>query len=108
MRYLGFVISLLLLAVPAGADELKYIIDHGTVGVIASGSDKARLVIQPSGQCRKVAYSVIADGVLASQGVFDLGEPRSMPLDYTVVTLSCSEKGVKAEVDQVKKSGSLF
>ena len=99
---------LMLLATPVQAKSLTYSIDHGTVGVISSGSEKARLVIQPSSQCARVAYSVIADGVMAAQGTFDLSKPRSMPLDYTVVTLSCSEEGVTAEVNQVAKSGSMF
>jgi len=99
--------ALMLLSSPAQAKSLTYIIDHGTVGVISSGSGKARLVVQPDRQCSKVAYSVIADGVMAAQGSFDLSKPRSMPLDYTVVTLSCSEGGVTAEVNQVK-TDSLF
>jgi len=31
-----------------------------------------------------------------------------MPLDYTMVTLSCGDGGITAEVNQVAKSDSLF
>jgi len=109
LRYIVFIsAALTLFAAPAQAKSLTYSIDHGTVGVISSGSAKARLVLQPAGQCAKVAYSVIADGVLAAQGTFDLSKARSMPLDYTMVTLSCGDGGITAEVNQVAKSDSLF
>lgn len=107
-RYIpAMILSLLLFSATADAKALTYTIDPGTVGVISSGSGKVRLVIQPGRNCREVPYSVVADGVLASKGEFNLTSPLSMPLDYTVVKLSCSDKGVAAEVSQPKKD-SLF
>lgn len=96
--------SLTLFASLADAKSLTYTIDHGTVGVITSGTEKARLVIQASGNCKAIPYSVVTDGVLAISGTFDLSKPVSMPIDYTGVTLSCSDKAVNAEVEQVGKS----
>lgn len=89
----------------AGGKQLAYSIDHGTVGVIASGTGKARLVVQANGNCRAIPYSVVTDGVLAISGSFDLSKSRSMPLDYTNVTLSCNESGVQVQVEQAEKSG---
>jgi hypothetical protein len=100
--------SLTLFAAVADAKSLTYTIDHGTVGVITSGTEKARLVIQANGNCKAIPYSVVTDGVLAISGTFDLSKTLSMPLDYTGVTLSCSDKAVTAEAEQVAKSGSLF
>ncbi|MDT8375120.1 MAG: hypothetical protein RQ867_00115 [Mariprofundaceae bacterium] len=98
--------SLMLFSASAhAAKTLTYTIDHGTVGVITSGTEKVRLVIQASGNCRTIPYSVVADGVLAISGTFDLSKALSMPLDYTGVTLSCSDKAVTAEVEQAAKSG---
>ncbi|HXH71316.1 MAG TPA: hypothetical protein VNI58_00670 [Mariprofundaceae bacterium] len=92
----------------AGGKVLEYVIDHGTVGVIASASGKARLIVQANGNCRAIPYSVVADSVLAITGSFDLSKERVMPLDYTNVTLSCSEAGVKVKVEQPEKSGLGF
>ena len=96
--------SMTMFAALADAKSLVYTIDHGTVGVITSGTEKARLVIQANGNCKAIPYSVVADGVLAISGTFDLTKTLSMPLDYTGVTLSCSDKAVNAEVEQVGKS----
>ncbi len=104
-KILVLLISITAFAATASAKSLTYTIDHGTVGVISSGSGSARLVIQASGDCKQIPYSVVTDGVLASKGTFDLGRERSMPLDYTEVTLSCSDSGVTAKVNQVEKSG---
>jgi hypothetical protein len=90
------------------AKTLIYTIDHGTVGVITSGSGEARLVIQANGNCKAIPYSVVTDGVLAISGNFNLTGTLSMPLDYTEVTLSCSDKEVTAAVNQTGKSDSLF
>jgi len=87
----------------AAGKELSYSIDHGTVGVVASGSGKARLVLQANGNCRAIPYAVIADSVLAVNGTFDLSRERSMPLDFTNVTLSCNEAGVQVKVQQPEK-----
>jgi hypothetical protein len=99
---------LALFSASAHAKTLTYTIDHGTVGVITSGSGEARLVIQANGNCKAIPYSVVTDGVLAISGNFNLTGTLSMPLDYTGVTLSCSDKAVTARVDQVGKSDSLF
>ena len=101
---LFLLISITAFAATAQAKSLVYTIDHGTVGVITSGTEKARLVIQANGNCKAIPYSVVADGVLAISGTFDLSKPVSMPLDYTGVSLSCSDKAVNAEVEQVGKS----
>jgi len=111
MKYRFAVVSIAMLlgsfatTAHAGGKVLAYSIDHGTVGVIASGSGKARLVVQANGDCRNVPYSVVADGVLAFKGSFDLARERSMPLDYTNVTLSCNTSGVQVKVEQAEKSG---
>lgn len=99
-------VSMTLFTSLADAKSLTYTIDHGTVGVITSGTEKARLVIQANGNCKAIPYSVVADGVLAISGTFDLTKSLSMPIDYTDVTLSCSDKAVNAEVEQV--GNSLF
>jgi len=101
---LFLLISITAFAASAHAKSLVYTIDHGTVGVITSGTEKARLVIQANGNCKAIPYSVVADGVLAISGTFNLTTTLSMPLDYTGVTLSCSDKAVNAEVEQVGKS----
>jgi len=88
----------------AAGKELAYSIDHGTVGVVASASGKARLVLQANGNCRAIPYTVIADSVLAINGSFDLSKERSMPLDFTNVTLACNEAGVQVKVQQPEKS----
>lgn len=85
--------------------SLTYEIDSGAVGVISSASGGARLVIQAGSDCRAVPYSIVADGVLAAKGNFDLSNPISLPLDYTNVTLSCTPKAVQAKVEQVDKGG---
>ena len=110
IRHLTILLASLILfsASAHAAKTLTYTIDHGTVGVISSGSGEARLVIQASGNCKSIPYSVVADGVLAISGTFDLSKTLSMPLDYTGVTLSCSDKAVTADVEQTAKSGSLF
>jgi len=102
-----FLASMLLLSGAAYAKSLTYMIDHGTVGVITSKTEKVRLVIQASNNCKHIPYSVIADSVLASSGSFDLSKQLSMPMDYTVVTLSCNEKAVMASVEQANNSGPL-
>jgi hypothetical protein len=99
--------ALTLFSVSAQAKSLTYTIDHGTVGVITSGNEKVRLVIQASGNCKEVPYSIVADGVLAISGNFNLSTTVSMPLDYTLITLSCSDKVVIAQVNQSEKSGSF-
>ena len=109
LRYFAALFAcLILFSTPGHAKTLTYTIDHGTVGVIASGSGEARLVIQASGNCKAIPYSVVTDGVLAISGSFNLTGTLSMPLDYTEVTLSCSDKAVTAVVKQVGKSDSLF
>ncbi len=107
-KILILLISITAFAATAHAKSLVYTIDHGTVGVITSGTEKARLVIQANGNCKSISYSVVTDGVLAISGTFNLTNTLTMPLDYTVVTLSCSDKAVSAEVEQIAKSGSLF
>jgi hypothetical protein len=109
LRYPAVLLAcLILFSASAHAKTLTYTIDHGTVGVITSGSGKARLVIQASGDCKVTPYSVVTDGVLAISGNFNLTRALSMPLDYTEVTLSCSDKEVTAVVNQTGKSDSLF
>jgi hypothetical protein len=110
LRHMTILIASLILfsASAHAAKTLTYTIDHGTVGVITSDTEKARLVIQANGNCKAIPYSVVTDGVLAISGSFDLTKAVSMPLDYTGVTLSCSDKAVTARVDQAGKSDSLF
>ncbi len=95
-----------LTAINANAATYTYGIDHGTPGVIASESKMARLVIIASGDCNKIPYEVITDGVKSLGGNFDLHKPRSLPLDFTTVTLSCDKEGVKATIS--KEGTSLF
>lgn len=78
--------------------------DHGTPGVISSESGKARLVIAPAGDCRQVTYDLVVDGVKSLSGTLDLSVARSMPLDFTTVTLSCTQAGVKAEITLSKSA----
>lgn len=109
LKVSGLMLALCGLSGVAHADKvLTYTIDPGTVGVITSGTEGARLVIQVTGDCKAVPYSIVAGGVLAAQGTFNLTNKASMPLDYTNVTLSCSAKGVDATVEQGdSKSGPL-
>ncbi|MDX8406713.1 MAG: hypothetical protein R8K50_11265 [Mariprofundus sp.] len=94
-------------AISASAATYTYGIDHGTPGVIASESKMARLVIIASGDCSNIPYEVIADGVKSLSGHFDLKKPLSLPLDFTTVTLSCDQEGVKASISK-EKGVSLF
>jgi len=91
----------------AFAKSLTYTIDHGTVGVITSKTEKVRLVVQAAGDCKEIGYSIVADGVLAASGTFNLKKPLSMPLDYTILTLSCTNAAVIVAVDQANDSGPL-
>jgi len=86
------------ISMEAKASSYTYTIDHGTPGVIASESKMARLVLNASGDCSSIPYEVIADGVKSLRGSFNLQKPLSLPLDFTTVTLSCSELGVKAVI----------
>ncbi len=90
----------------AVASSYTYLIDHGTPGVIASNSKMARLVLIGSGDCSSVPYDIIADGVKSLSGKLNLSKPVSFPLDFTTVTLSCSEAGIKAVVS--KEDSGLF
>jgi len=83
----------------AMAAKYAYMIDHGTPGVITSASKMARIVLQGSGDCSSVPYEVITDGVKSLTGNMNLNKPLSMPLDLTTVTLSCSDAGIKAVID---------
>jgi len=94
------------LAEPASASTYSYMIDHGTPGVIASNSKMARLVVIGSGDCTRIPYNIIADGVKSLEGNLDLSRPVSLPLDFTTVTLSCSKAGIKAEVS--KEESGIF
>jgi len=87
----------------AFAGEIEYMIDHGTPGVIASNSKMARMVIVASGNCAEIPYEVITDGVKSLSGKLDLRKPVSLPLDFTTLTLSCSDKGVSAKVSAQDK-----
>ena len=84
--------------IEASASSYTYMIDHGTPGVISSASKMARIVLIGSGDCAQVPYNIIADGVSSLSGKLDLTHEVSFPLDLTVVTLSCSKKGIKADV----------
>jgi len=90
----------------ATASTYSYIIDHGTPGVIASNSKMARLVMIGSGDCTRIPYNIIADGVKSLGGDLDLSHPVSLPLDFTTVTLSCSKAGIKADVS--KEESGIF
>lgn len=90
----------------ASAASYTYMIDHGTPGVISSDSKMARLVLIGSGDCSKVPYNIIADGVSSLSGALDLSKEVSFPIDFTVVTLSCSKVGIKATL--TKESASIF
>ena len=92
-------ILLCLTDTPALAAKYTYMIDHGTPGVIASSSKMARIVLQATGDCNNIPYEIIADGVKSVSGSLDLSQPLSLPLDLTTVSLSCSDKGVTASID---------
>ena len=92
---LGMMTGSATLAVAASYD---YMIDHGTPGVIASVSGKARLVLRADGDCSSVSYEVIADGVKSLSGSMDLTHELSLPLDLTTVTLSCAQEGIRAQI----------
>jgi len=96
--------TLMLFSGVAHAKTLTYTIDHGTVGVITSKTQQSRLIIQATGECKSSAYSVVTDGVLAASGNFDLSKKRSMPMDYTILTLSCTDKAVMVNVNQPDSS----
>lgn len=98
-KLISFVLLLMLGASPAWAARYTYMIDHGTPGVIASESKMARLVILASGDCSRIPYEVIVDGVKSLSGTLDLTRPVSLPLDLTNVRLSCSDKGVSAAIN---------
>jgi hypothetical protein len=104
---LALIASTLLFSGLAHAKSLTYTIDHGTVGVITSKTEKVRLIIQAAGNCKSTPYSVVADSVLAASGNFDLSKKLSMPIDYTVLTLSCTDKAIIVTVDQANDSGPL-
>jgi len=106
LRITLFLALLSLASINANAATYTYGIDHGTPGVIASESKMARLVIIASGDCNKIPYEVIADGVKSLAGEFDLIKPLSLPLDFTTITLSCDKEGVKASIN--KEGTSLF
>jgi len=92
-------ILLVSFATPALAAKYSYMIDHGTPGVIASQSKMARIVLKATGDCKNIPYEVITDGVKSISGSFDLSHGLSLPLDMTTVSLSCSDKGVTASID---------
>ena len=100
----GSLLSIMALSGSAAAKTYTSITDHGTPGVISSESGKARLVITPAGDCRQVPYDVVVDGVKSLSGNLDLSVSRSMPLDFTTVTLSCTQEGVKAEITLSKSA----
>ena len=106
LRIIILLALLCLSTMHAVAAAYTYSIDHGTPGVIASESKMARLVINASGDCHKIPYEVIADGVKSLNGHFNLIKPVSLPLDFTTVTLSCDQNGVKATIN--KTGPSLF
>jgi len=93
----------LLILLPLGgqaiAAKYAYMIDHGTPGVVASESKMARLVLKANGDCAAIPYEVITDGVKSITGTMNLSKALSMPLDMTTVTLSCSDQGVTAKVE---------
>jgi len=93
-------------AINASATSYSYTIDHGTPGVIASDSKMVRLVLIGSGDCREIPYNIIADGVSSLSGKLDLSHEVSFPMDFTVITLSCSKAGIKATLS--KESASIF
>jgi hypothetical protein len=82
----------------AMAASYNYEIDQGTPAVISSASKMARIVLIASGDCTQVPYNIIADGVSSLRGKLDLSHEVSFPLDLSVVTLSCSQKGIRARV----------
>ncbi|MDQ6968079.1 MAG: hypothetical protein Q9M14_05280 [Mariprofundaceae bacterium] len=90
----------------ASASTYSYMIDHGTPGVITSDSKMVRLVLIGSGDCREIPYNIIADGVSSLSGKLDLSKEVSFPMDFTVITLSCSKAGIKATLS--KESASIF
>jgi hypothetical protein len=99
--------SLMLIGASAAtAAEYGYLIDHGTPGVISSNSKMARIVLIGSGDCSRIPYEVITDGVKSLSGEMDLRKAVSLPLDLTTVTLSCNGEGVSAKVN--RKGDSLF
>jgi len=93
-------------AMSASATTYSYMIDHGTPGVIASDSKMVRLVVIGSGDCSNIPYNIVADGVSSLSGTLDLSKEVSFPMDFTVVTLSCSKAGIKATLS--KESASIF
>jgi len=90
----------------ASASTCSYMIDHGTPGVITSDSKMERLVLIGSGDCSEIPYNIIADGVSSLSGKLDLSKEVSFPMDFTVITLSCSKAGIKATL--LKESASIF
>jgi len=102
MKRFTIILSAILLAgyaTPALAAKYSYMIDHGTPGVIASQSKMARIVLKATGDCKNIPYEIITDGVKSITGSFDLSHEVSLPLDMTTVSLSCSDKGVTASID---------
>jgi len=93
-------------AMNATASSYSYMIDHGTPGVITSDSKMVRLVLIGSGNCSEIPYNIIADSVSSLSGTLDLSKEVSFPLDFTVVTLSCSKAGIKATL--TKEGSSIF
>lgn len=100
--------ALFLASATAQAVEYSYTIDHGTPGVITSGSKMARLVLIGTGDCSAIPYEVITDGVKSLTGTMDLTTQRSMPLDLTTLTLSCNKEGIVAKINGSENSSSLF
>lgn len=88
----------------AYATDIEYMIDHGTPGVITSNSKMSRIVLNATGDCSKIPYEVITDGVKSLTGTLNLTKPLSLPLDFTTLTLSCSDQGVSAKVKAPTKS----
>jgi len=102
MKRFTIILSAILLAgyaTPVLAAKYSYMIDHGTPGVIASKSKMARIVLKATGDCKNIPYEIITDGVKSLTGSFDLSHEVSLPLDMTTVSLSCSDKGVTASID---------
>ena len=98
--------ALLFTSGAANAGEYAYTIDHGTPGVISSESKMARIVLVGSGDCSKIPFEVITDGVKSLSGEMNLSKPLSLPLDLTTIHLSCSAEGVTAKVK--RKGEGLF
>lgn len=99
-RSIVILVAILLtgVSIMASASLYSITVEHGTPGVITREPMRAKMVLTPTGDCKKVSYVLIIDDVKAVSGSMDLSKQRSIYLDYgNPYTLTCNSNGVMAQ-----------